>query len=64
MLSFLHHWESVNLLQMSKKKIIITMMKNNYFIIKKYISKHSKKKDVLVCNIYIIAKNEEFQFIW
>ena len=39
------------------------MMKNNYFIIKKYISKHSKKKDVLVCNIYIIAKNEEFQFI-
>ena len=33
------------------------MIENNYFFIKKYISKHSKKKDVIV--IFVLLEETE-----
>ena len=36
-------------------------MENNYFFIKKYMQNTEQKQGCL-CNLYVIARNEEFQF--
>ena len=38
------------------------MIENNYFFLAKYILKHRTKEECS-CNLYINARNEEFQFI-
>ena len=40
------------------------MMENNYFLVKKiYIYQNTEQKEGCSCNLYIIVRNEEFQFI-
>ena len=43
------------------------MMENNYFLVKKYIYiyiyQNTEQKEGCSCNLYIIVRNEDFQFI-
>ena len=61
--------ESVNLAQISTKKIIITMMENNYFFIKKCISNHRAKRRMFLQSLnhcFILlqkTKNSKFYLI-